>query len=146
MREKWARRVVFLTGLLVLLLAIVFANMQNPVGSPGITASGELALSAKRRESPVLEPERIEAGRQVYQQQNCARCHSVAGTGNPRVPLDAVGAKRTAEELRDWIIAADALQEELPEHAFKLKQAYGELASDDLDALVIYMQSLHPEN
>ncbi len=146
MREKWARRVVFLTGLLVLLLAIIFANMQNPVGSPGTTASGEQAPPGRRRESPVLEPERIEAGRQVYQQQNCARCHSIAGAGNPRVPLDAVGAKRSAEGLRDWIIGADALQGELPEHIFKLKQAYRDLASDDLDALVIYMQSLHPEN
>ena len=39
-------------------------------------------------------------------QQACARCHSIAGKGNPRRPLDGVGARRNAAELRDWNIGA----------------------------------------
>lgn len=145
MREKWARRVAFLTGLPVLLLAIAFAIIQNPVETPDLIASSERSPPTEALEFVVFDPDRIEAGRQVYRQQVCARCHSVAGQGNPRNPLDGVGARRTAEELRDWIIGAEALQGELPERAFKLKQAYTELSGDNLDALVIYMQSLRPE-
>jgi cytochrome c553 len=145
MREKRARRVAILTGLLVLLLAIAFAIIQNPVQSPDATASREKAPPVERRESLVLDPERIEAGLQVYQQQTCARCHSVAGTGNTRIPFDVVGTRRTAEELSDWITGAEALQGELPERVFRLKQSYRELSGEDHDALVIYMQSLRPE-
>ena len=144
MREKWARRIALLTGLLVLLLAVTFALIQNPTETPVITESREQPPSIKQRELIALDPKRIEAGQQIYKQQTCVRCHSIAGQGNPRNSLDGVGARRTALELRDWIIGADVLQEELPEYASKLKQAYKELPGDDLDALVTYMQSLRP--
>ena len=91
-----------------------------------------------------LDPKRIEAGQQIYKQQTCARCHSIAGQGNPRNSLDGVGARRTALELRDWIIGADVLHGELSTYASGVKQAYRKLPSDDLDALIIYMQSLRP--
>jgi len=145
MREKWARRIAFLTGQLVLLLAVAFALIQNPLEPPDTTESRAQAPPTELLESVALDPERIEAGRQVYGQQTCARCHSINGEGNPRNPLDGVGARRTAQELRDWITGADALQGALPERAFKLKQAYRELSGDDLDALIIYLQSLRSE-
>ena len=101
-------------------------------------APGPLAVSP---EAVAPDRERIEAGRHVYQQQTCARCHSIAGAGNPRNSLDGVGARRTPEELRDWILGSGAVQELLPERIFKLKQAY-QFSDDELDALVIYLQSL----
>ncbi len=73
---------------------------------------------------------------------NCARCRSIAGRGNPRSPLDGVGTRHNAEALQDWTIGADALREALPEGIFRLKQTHQELLADDLDALVIYLQSL----
>ena len=145
MREQWARRIALLTGLLILFLTVAFAFIQNSTAPPDTTESGDQVQPAEHLEPVILDPQRIEAGRQVYKQQNCARCHSIAGKGNPRNPLDDVGARRTAEELRDWIIGADTLQGALAERAFKLKQAYREFSADDLDALVIYMQSLLPE-
>ncbi|MBE9515799.1 MAG: cytochrome c [Proteobacteria bacterium] len=138
MREKWAIRIVLLTGLLVLMLAITFALRQSPTETPGPTASGEQVPAPEL----LPDPQRIEAGRQVYVQQRCARCHSIAGKGNLRYPLDGVGEKRSAEELRNWIIGADVLQGVLLGRVFRLKQAHKELPSDDLDALVSYMQSL----
>lgn len=142
MREQWARRIAILTGMLVLLLAVIFAFIQNPLETSDTKTNKEQSFYTEQLEPAVLNPERIEAGRQVYKQQTCARCHSIAGHGNPRYPLDGVGARRTALELRDWITGEDVLQEELPEYASKLKQRYRELPVDDLDALVIYMQSL----
>jgi thiosulfate/3-mercaptopyruvate sulfurtransferase len=146
MREQWARRIALLTGLLVFLLAAVFAVTQNPIEPPDSAQSRAPLPAGERAEPAVLDPQRIEAGREVYRQQTCARCHSIAGEGNPRGPLDGVGARRSADELRDWIIGAEALQGEIPERAFRLKQEYKVLSSDDLDALVIYMQSLRPES
>ena len=133
--------IALFTGLVVLVLAGAFAVIQNPIETAGITeimAPGPLGVSPE----PVAPGrERIEAGRHVYQQQTCARCHSIAGAGNPRNSLDGVGARRTPEELRDWILGSGAVQELLPERIFKLKQAY-QLSDDELDALVIYLQSL----
>ncbi|NOQ88262.1 MAG: c-type cytochrome [Gammaproteobacteria bacterium] len=142
MREKWARRIALLTGLLALLLAATFALIQNPTETAVITESREQPPSSKRRGVVALDPKRIEAGQQIYNQQTCSRCHSIAGQGNPRNSLDGVGTRRTALELRDWIIGADAVQAELPAYASRLKQTYRKLSGDDLDVLIIYMQSL----
>lgn len=136
MREQWARRIVLITGLLVLLLAFLFADLQNPVKTTDITESRNHLTTID------FEPERIEAGKQVYQQQNCSRCHSIAGEGNPRNPLDNLGEKRSAEELRDYITGADRLQKTISERSLKLKQQYRLLPADELDALIVYMQSL----
>lgn len=130
MREKWARRIVFLTALIVIVLAFVFARIQNPV------------KLTELKQPVVIDSKRIEIGRQIYQQQSCGFCHSIAGQGNPRNPLDGVGKKRTASELRNFITGADTLQGLLTTSIRKRKQRYKELSADDLDALVIYMQSL----
>lgn len=139
MRELWARRIAFLTGQLILLFSAGFAIIHNPTSPPD---RAEQNASQETETFIALDLQRIEAGQQVYQQQTCVRCHSIAGKGNPRNPLDGVGARRNSLQLRDWIKGADVLQGVLPERAFIMKQVYKELSSDDLDALVIYMQSL----
>lgn len=142
MREKWARRIVLLTALIVLLLAFVFARIQNPDQIADRTKSGEQVSSSERKPSVVLNSKAIERGRQIYEQQGCGFCHSIDGQGNPRNPLDGVGTKRTASELRNFITGADTLEGLLTTSIRKMKQKYKELSADELDALVIYMQSL----
>ncbi|MDH5218673.1 MAG: cytochrome c [Gammaproteobacteria bacterium] len=137
MREQWAIRIVLITGLLVLLLAFLFSTLQNPVETKDITQNKDHISIID------LEPKYIEAGRQVYQQQNCSRCHSIAGEGNPRYPLDNVGAELSTKELRDYITGADHLHNTLPERILKLKQAYRSLPTNELDVLIVYMKSLH---
>ena len=135
MREKWARRIVLFTGLMVLLLATVFARIQNPA-QPADTIEKQSA------EIIALDSERIQNGRRIYLQQDCSQCHSIAGDGNPRIPLDGVGATYTADELRNRIIGADTLKGIMPEGVRKKKRGYAELPNGDLNTLVIYMQSL----
>ena len=130
MREKWARRIVFLTALIVIVLAFAFARIQNPV------------KLTELKQPVVIDSKHIETGRQIYQQQSCGFCHSIAGQGNPRNPLDGVGSKRSASELRNFITGADTLQGILTTSIRKRKQRYRELSADELDALVLYMQSL----
>ena len=57
------------------------------------------------------------------------RCHSIAGKGNPKNPLDDVGGKMTADEMKKYV--ADS----------KMK-AFPNLPAEDLDALVAYLGTL----
>ena len=82
-------------------------------------------------------------GQEVYTAQKCSVCHSIAGKGNKANPLDTVGTKLTAADIRAWIVtpveaAAKAKSTKKPPMPAK----YGKLAAADLDALVAYMQSL----
>ena len=82
-----------------------------------------------------------EKGKEVYAAQKCSICHSIGTAGNKKGPLDQVGSKLSANDIRSWITSA-------PEMALKAKaerkpamKAYT-LAKDDLDALVAYLQTL----
>jgi mono/diheme cytochrome c family protein len=81
-------------------------------------------------------------GKQVYTDSKCSVCHSIAGQGNKKGPLDDVGLKLSAADIRQWITSA-------PEMAVKAKadrkppmKAYPDLPKADVDALVAYLQTL----
>ena len=82
-------------------------------------------------------------GQAVYTAQKCQMCHGIAGKGSKTNPLDGVGAKLSAEDIRLWITnpteaAAKAKSTKKP----PMPNKYGKLAAADLDGLVAYMQSL----
>lgn len=93
-----------------------------------LTASGP-ALAAQ-------DAAKVARGKEVYQELRCQTCHAVAGTGNRRSPLDGVGTKLTEEQLRKWIVAPREMNPNVR------KRAYDTLATDKLEALVAYLQSL----
>lgn len=81
-------------------------------------------------------------GKQLFTDLKCGVCHSVDGVGNKKGPIDDVGAKLSAAEIRSWITSA-------PEMAVKMKaerkppmKAYADLSKTDLDDLVAYLSSL----
>ena len=81
-------------------------------------------------------------GKQVFTDSKCAVCHSIAEAGNKKGPLDGVGSKLRAADIRAWITTA-------PDMAVKAKadrkppmKAYPDLSKEDLDALVAYLQTL----
>jgi mono/diheme cytochrome c family protein len=82
-------------------------------------------------------------GEQVFVAQKCSMCHQVAGKGNKLSPLDGVGKKLSAADIREWIVDPDAAAKK---HASTKKPAmpktYAKLPAADVDALVAYMQSL----
>jgi len=135
MRELWVRIVATLTGMLVIMLALVFAWLQSP----------RVPFTAPAVAPATPPPALVEAGRAVYAAQGCAMCHAIAGEGNPRYPLDGAGERRDAAGLRDWILATGAAEAELPARAAGRKQAYRALPDEQLGALVAYMQSLGTE-
>ncbi len=85
----------------------------------------------------------IKRGQEVYNAQKCMVCHAIAGKGNKQNPLDGVGKKLTADEIREWIthpteMSAKTKSTKKPPMPAK----YGTLPAADIDALVAYMASL----
>jgi mono/diheme cytochrome c family protein len=85
-------------------------------------------------------------GAKLYADHKCSMCHSIAGKGQAKGPLDDVGKKLSEEEIRLWITdpaaataKANATRKPpMTSVAAKLKT----LSKDDVDALVAYMVSL----
>lgn len=140
MRERWARWLATLTGLLVLLAAAVFARVQNPPRA----ALDDAAATARVAAAPAtpVQPTGEEAGRAVFAAQDCARCHAVAGQGNPRSPLDGVGGRLGRAQLRDWVLGAEPVRDDLSRRALEAKAAYAALPPAELEALLDYLQTL----
>ena len=48
-------------------------------------------------------------GEKVFMDQKCTVCHSIAGTGNVKGPLDEVGSRLSADEIRVWMTDAKGM-------------------------------------
>jgi mono/diheme cytochrome c family protein len=112
----------------------------------GIVPMAALALAAGLA-TPVTAATQgdaqIKKGQEVYTAQKCQTCHAVAGKGNKQNPLDGVGAKLSADDIRQWIThPADAAAKAKSTKKPPMPNKYGSLPAADLDALVAYMQSL----
>jgi mono/diheme cytochrome c family protein len=81
-------------------------------------------------------------GAAVYAAQKCAMCHSIAGKGQAKGPLDGVGTKLTADDIREWIVNPAAAAKKHNATRKPPMRAYASLPKEDLDALVAYMASL----
>jgi mono/diheme cytochrome c family protein len=79
---------------------------------------------------------RVARGAEVYREQKCQACHSIAGVGNRRYPLDGVGSTLTEEEIHKWIVAPRDMKPTVR------KRAYDKLPKGDLEMLVAYLKSL----
>ena len=127
-----ARVVCLLTVVVVVALAHLFAQRHNPqASSPPVTPTAE----------PVRSSEAVR-GHDVYNAQGCSSCHAIAGVGNPRNPLDDVGRRRTAAELREWITGTGSATDQLSPAVVRRKQRYQDLSEDELRALVAFLASL----
>ena len=84
---------------------------------------------------------KVAKGQQVYTDQKCSLCHSIAGKGNAKGSLDGVGTKLSADEIRSWITDAKGMTAKAKATRKPEMKAYT-LAKDDVDALVAYLSSL----
>jgi mono/diheme cytochrome c family protein len=81
------------------------------------------------------------AGAKVFVDQKCSLCHSVAGKGNAKGPLDDVGSKLSAADIRAWIEDAKAMTAKTGATRKPEMKAYT-LEKADVDSLVAYMVTL----
>ena len=109
-----------------------------------ITTGFALAvLTAAARPTAAQDDAKIKQGEKVYTAQKCQVCHQIAGKGGKASPLDGVGGKLSAEDIRQWIthpkeMADKAKSTKKP----PMQDKYGSLSAGDLDNLVAYVQSL----
>ena len=91
-----------------------------------------------------LAPARADAqskGEQVYAAQKCATCHLLDGKGMAKGPLDGVGSKLTADEIREWIVNPAEMTKKHNATRKPPMRAYPKLPKEDLDALVAFLAS-----
>jgi mono/diheme cytochrome c family protein len=84
---------------------------------------------------------KVAKGQQVFTDQKCSLCHSIAGKGNAKGSLDGVGSKLSADEIRSWITDAKGMTAKTKATRKPEMKAYT-LPKDDVDALVAYLSSL----
>ena len=80
-------------------------------------------------------------GAKVFTDQKCSLCHSVAGKGNTKGPLDEVGSKDSAADIRAWIEDAPGMTAKTSATRKPAMKAYS-LAKGDVDGLVAYLSTL----
>jgi mono/diheme cytochrome c family protein len=102
---------------------IVFALLALPLALPAAAQD----LKAK--------------GEKIYTDQKCSLCHSVAGKGNAKGPLDGVGSKLSEADIRSWITDAQGMTTKTAATRKPVMKQYS-LPKDDVDALVAYLGSL----
>lgn len=103
-----------------------------------LTVAAAAARSAAGQDAAL-----IAKGEAVYAAQKCQLCHAIGGKGNKQNPLDGVGKKLSADDIRHWIVqpaqmTAKAKSTKKP----PMPNKYGALPQADLDALTAYLQSL----
>src|SRR5690349_19653567 len=94
-----------------------------------------LALAA-----PLLAQD-AKAGEKLYTDQKCSLCHSIAGKGNAKGPLDGVGSKLKADEIRAWLTDAKGMTAKTGATRKPEMKAYT-LEKGEVDSLVAYLSTL----
>jgi mono/diheme cytochrome c family protein len=85
---------------------------------------------------------KVAQGEKLYATQKCSMCHSVGDKGNKKGPLDGVGTKLSAEEIRQWLINPQEMTVKTKSARKPPMSSYAKLSKEDIEALVAYMQSL----
>ncbi len=118
----------------------------------GVVITGGLCMAALTAALVVGTPrlvrsqdaDQIEKGEKVYNAQKCQVCHSIDDKGAPKqLPLDGVGSKLSAAEIREWIVEPIEMARKVQSaKRSPMPRRYDKLPAGEIDALVAYMQSL----
>ena len=125
-------RAFWLTAALVALGCSEVPN--GPAPAPALAQTSVPAPASADR------TRQIARGQVVYSEQKCQACHSIAGVGNRRNPLDGVGDKLNEADIRKWIVAPREMNPRVT------KRAFDKLPAADLDALVAYVKQLRKKS
>ena len=90
---------------------------------------------------PAFAQGAAEKGAAVYAAQKCMTCHALDGKGQAKGPLDGIGAKLTADEIRAWIVTPAEMTKKANATRKPPMRAYASLPKEDLDALVAFLAS-----
>jgi mono/diheme cytochrome c family protein len=103
-----------------------------------VLMTGAIAFAAAM---PVAAQDLKAKGEKLFVDQKCTLCHSVAGKGNAKGPLDGVGTKDSEADIRAWITDANAMTAKTGATRKPAMKQFS-LEKPDVDALVAYVSSL----
>lgn len=131
-RRARARWLAAATAAAVVAFATVFAGLRNlggeAVAAPPGAGPSAAATSSAGAARPVPP---------AFERLRCSNCHSIGGIGNPGSPLDGIGARMSAAEIRDWTLATGAARQEI---SARTAQRKSQAANDpELQALIDYL-------
>jgi mono/diheme cytochrome c family protein len=85
----------------------------------------------------------IKKGQDVYAAQKCQTCHQIAGKGNKANPLDGVGKKLSAADIKKWIVEpVEMTKATKSTKKPPMPAKYKALPAAEIDAMVAYLASL----
>ena len=112
------------------------AAIALAVGLAGTTLAGQAP-----------DPKLAADGKKLYATYKCDKCHMIAGKGSKKGPLDGVGAKLSAAEIKKWMTEPAEMEKTLEKppkgtdamsNALKTKG----IEPGEIDSLVAYMRTL----
>jgi mono/diheme cytochrome c family protein len=87
------------------------------------------------------DAKQVAAGKALFDSNKCATCHQIAGKGNKMFPLDGVGSKLSAAEIKAWLTDPAAQTAKLPKKPPIPMKKY-DLKDAEVASLVAYLSSL----
>lgn len=102
-----------------------------------------LSVAAWTASSLVVSAQDAKKGETVYGAQKCMTCHAISGKGNKNNPLDGVGGKISAAEIKEWIMNPTEMTAKIKSTKKPpMPNRYSKLPPADIDSLVAYLASL----
>jgi mono/diheme cytochrome c family protein len=101
-----------------------------------------LTVSAVPAFAQKSDDAQAQKGMKVFTDQKCSMCHSIGGHGNPKGPLDEVGSKLSADEIRQWITDAPTMAAKSKATRAPAMKTFKNLSKEDVDALVAFLRTL----
>lgn len=107
--------------------------------SRSLCVAGLFALGV----SSLASAQDAKKGEEVYTAQKCSTCHSIAGKGGKTSPLDGIGGKMSAADIKEWIVDPPAaIKKHNSTKKPPMPNRYSKLPAGDVDSLVAYIQTL----
>lgn len=103
-----------------------------------MVAAGVLCLVVA---APAAAQDLKAKGEKLFVDQKCTLCHAIAGKGNVKGPLDDVGSKESAADIRAWITDANSMTAKTGATRKPAMKQFT-LDKNDVDALVAYLTTL----
>jgi len=82
--------------------------------------------------------DKVEQGAALFTSQKCVLCHSAAGKGNKKGPLDDAGKRLKADDIRAWLTHPDEMREKTKATRTPAMKD-PKLTDDQVDALIAFL-------
>jgi mono/diheme cytochrome c family protein len=117
--------------------------LKSTAGKIVCIAAVTLIVGVAKPLAAAGQDDAVKKGQQVYAAQKCQTCHSIAGKGAKANPLDGVGKKLSADEIKAWIVTPTEMTKKSGSTKKPpMPNKYSKLPAADIDAMVAYLASL----